>query len=412
MPTANEAPNVAPAWQRAGSARGREGYFRLAQDADGRWWLADPAGAPFFLRGVHGVRDTGIPPDAALPMDAASRLRSWGFNAVGCGRDPSARDDGLPFLASADLARVVPSLSTSGVRLPDVFDPDWPQRAADRAHEICAAQAENPALVGWITDDALDWASPAADRRPSLLQVCLSLEPHYAAYHAAWEFVLASHGGQLGRVARAWNVGLANKEVVRELTRSEAGLATRGFLRDEMRWAREFSRRYFTVATAAIRQADPNHLVFGARYAGRVGAHVLAEGAYPAVDACLLPWPELPAGAAARTQPVLVDQVGWTDPALERIPAGRRAPRLTTFERMLRRGRTAIDRMARHPAVVGYLWRQWQDEAGEQPPFARGLVHANGAEAREHTEVLAAFNARATELHRAAPAGSAGTVPA
>jgi hypothetical protein len=52
--------------------------------------------------------------------------------------------------------------------------------------------------------------------------------------------------------------------------------------------------------------------------------------------------------------------------------------------------------------VVGYVWSQWHDEPGEQPPFARGLVHVNGTEAREHTELLAEFNARADALRRTA----------
>ena len=80
--------------------------------------------------------------------------------------------------------------------------------------------------------------------------------------------------------------------------------------------------------------------------------------------------------------------------------AGAHGGRLTTVERMLQRGRLALDRAARHPAVVGYIWRQWQDEPGEQPPFARGLIHANGVEAREHTELLTGFNARAESLRR------------
>jgi len=39
--------------------------------------------------------------------------------------------------------------------------------------------------------------------RPSLLQICLSLEPSFPAYHAAWEFTLAAHGGELAAMARA-----------------------------------------------------------------------------------------------------------------------------------------------------------------------------------------------------------------
>ena len=88
------------------------------------------------------------------------------------------------------------------------------------------------------------------------------------------------------------------------------------------------------------------------------------------------------------------------------VPGGAGLRRLTTVERMLRRGRKVLERVARHPAVVGYVWRQWLDEPGEQPPFARGLVHHNGTEAREHTELLTAFNLRAETLRRTPAAKS------
>ena len=66
--------------------------------------------------------------------------------------------------------------------------------------------------------------------RPSLLQICLSLEPSFAAYHAAWEFVLALHGGRLDGLARAWGTPMSSKEVVREFTRAEKGFTSRGYL--------------------------------------------------------------------------------------------------------------------------------------------------------------------------------------
>ena len=100
-------------------------------------------------------------------------------------------------------------------------------------------------------------------------------------------------------------------------------------------------------------------------------------------------------------QPVLAGHVSWSTPEFTRGPTAARVLRLTSVEWMLRRGRAALERAARHPAVVGYVWAQWQDEPGEQPPFARGLVHTNGAEAREHTELLAEFNSRAERLRRA-----------
>jgi agarase len=257
-----------------------------------------------------------------------------------------------------------------------------------------------------VTDDTLAWAQRPESGRPSLLQLCLSLEPNFAAYHAAWEFVLALHGGRLESVAKAWNVPVGNKEVVREFTRRENGIATRGYCRDQAQWSREVARRYFAATATAVRLADPNHLVFGCRFRERAAPEVLAECSYPSVDVSMPDWRDLPqAGAGVGQQPLLAGEVSWADAEFLRAPARGSMARLTTVERMLRRGRAALERMARHPAVVGYAWSQWQDGPAEQPPFARGVLHHNGAEAREHTELLAQFNLRADALHRRSQSG-------
>lgn len=393
-------PPAAP-W-RAGTRRGTAGFFGVAQSAAGRWWLIDPAERPFFAKTVHGVRAAGPMADGALPADSAARLRAWGFNATGVGGEAGARDDGLPFLAEVDFCAEGPVIVAPGVRLPDVFDPGWPRLATARALAVCPALAENRELLGWVSDAAAEWGQPGgAETRPTLLQICLSLEPGFAAYHAAWEFVLALHGGRLEAVARAWGVPLPNKETVRERTRTEQGIATRGYARDEARWTRELARRYFTATGTAIRTADPNHLVWGCRFTAKVGAAVLAEAAYPAVDVAMPDWRELPPpGEGEAPAPLCAGEVAWTTPEFLKLPAAARVLRLTSVEWMLRRGRTALERLARHPAVVGYAWSRWEDEPGEQPPFARGLVHPNGTEAREHTELLAPFNARADALRR------------
>ncbi len=412
---------ILPEGFRVGTLRGAEGFIRAGQDQAGRWWLIDADGRPFFARAVHGVRAAAAPVDETVGGRAASagpyapdehtsaRLRRWGFNALGVGGDGQARADGFAFIASVDFCRTSGLIQAPGVRLPDVFDPAWSGRAALRAFEVCAPAVMNRALIGWVADDLPGWAPTLATAsggaRPGLLQICLSLEPNFAAYHAAWEFVLALHGGRSDALTRAWGVAVTNKEVVREWTRAEHGIATRGYGRDDARWSREFARRYFTGTAAAIRKADPNHLVLGCRFGGPVGASVRAECVYPAVDVALLDASEVPALAAGATGPVLAGDFGWVDAGAADAPArGRGGRGLTTVEWMLRRGRAALERMARHPAVVGYVWRQWLDEPGEQPPFARGLVHVNGTEAREHTELLTAFNARAEAVRSGPPA--------
>lgn len=383
--------------------RGTAGYHRVAQDRGERWCWLTPEGAPLFLQGVHGVRAAEGQGDGALATDSAARLRAWGFNVVGVSAGSAGPEDGLPFMASVEFCEAGPVVTAPGVRLPDVFAPEWKRRAHEHAARRCAPLVECRELLGWVTDERTGWAPTTAGGRPTLLQICLSLEPGLAAYHAAWEFVLAAHGGRLESLGRAWNLPLRNREVVRELTRAETGLVTRGYLRDEARWTREFARRYFTTTAAAIRAADPHHLVLGCRFGGAVGPGVLAECAYPAVDVAMPDWRELPpAGPVGPANPVIAGEVTWTTAEFLKLPVAARVLQLTSVEWMLRRGRTALERLARHPAVVGYVWSQWQDEPGEQPPFARGLVHVNGAEAREHTELLAQFNARASRLRAGA----------
>jgi agarase len=395
-----------------GAGRGAAGFFRVAPDAAGRWWLVDPDGARVFLRCVHGMRPAETPADAALSPDTAARLRRWGFNAAGLDARGAGHEDGLPSLAAVDFCTGGPLLAGPGLRLPDVFDAGWGARAAERALTVCAPRAEERALVGWVTDDGLAWGQDGTNGRPTLLQLCLALEPSHGAYHAAWEFVLAPHRGRLDALARSWGVGLPNRETVRELVRAESGLATRGYLRDQARWTRELARRYFTTTAAAVRAADPHHLVLGCRCRGAAGPEVAAEAAYPAVDVGLQDWSTLPPGGGSAKHPVLADDVSWVHEAFFHAPAGKRPRRLTAVERMLQRARGALERLARHPAVVGYAWSQWQDEPGEQPPFGRGLVHTNGAEAREHTELLATFNFRCETLRRSAsPVARSGPNP-
>jgi hypothetical protein len=283
--------------------------------------------------------------------------------------------------------------------LPDVFDSQWAQMAAARAAEVCGPLAGRRDLVGWLADDALGWAQADDSGRPTLLQICLSLEPGFAAFHAAWEFVLALHGGRLEALARAWGQPIANRGVVREMTRADQGLTSRGYLRDHARWTQEYSRRYFASTAAAIREHAPHHLVLGARAAGPVGSAVLAACAWPAVD---VPWLGCDDLASLPSGPVIVGDFNWVGSKFLGPPRTRPGRGLTSVERMLRRGRTAWKRLVTQPGVVGYAWRQWDDGAGEQSPFASGLVHANGIEAREHTELLADLNAGVARLRPAA----------
>ena len=101
------------------------------------------------------------------------------------------------------------------------------------------------------------------------------------------------------------------------------------------------------------------------------------------------------ASFSANGMPVFLNELTWADIAFARTPMKRETRRLTSVERMLAKGRAGLEKVCSHRAVVGYEWARWVDGEDEEPPFARGLVHLNDHEAKEHTELLTDLNARA-----------------
>jgi hypothetical protein len=430
---------------RPDSLRGTPGFFRVGQAREGHWWLVDPLGHAFFSKGVAGVNRSGRI-DGRLPMPgpyasttharhgtdlhgflrgAIQRLRAWHFNTLGAWAEPALSDQGMYYTEVLELGQCGPVIHSAGARLPDVFDPGWREAVELQARERCAPHRGSRELIGYYTDHALAWAQPHAEltvenaggrtapvfpregaepERPSLLQICLSLEPSQRAYHAAWEFVLATRRGDLAVLARDWALELPNKETLRQLTHKDVPLTSAGYLRDQRLFAREFARRYFATSAAAIRAQDPDHLILGCRFLHAPGAVVLAECVYPNVDVvsarpCGEFWEKsAQACHAVRAMPVLLVETSWTGEAFTRAP-GTRDPRgMTTVERMLKKGRAALERVCAQRAVVGYEWAAWADAEDDAPPFGRGLVHLDDREAREHTELLSDLNARAERL--------------
>ena len=106
-----------PAWtSRPGRALVKgKGFFRTAE-VDGRWWLVDPEGKPFFAVGTdhvnyhaHFCEKLGYAPynrnvqakfgsEEAWATNTIERLKAWGFNELPAGHSPSLRHRGLPHI--------------------------------------------------------------------------------------------------------------------------------------------------------------------------------------------------------------------------------------------------------------------------------------------------------------------------
>lgn len=411
-----------------GAWRGAEGRFRIGKTRSGVWWLVSPDGEPGFLRAVAGVNRHGRAGPAPERPSAyglavrtlyggrpaeggsgwaratATRLHSWGVDTVGPWADAELEERGFFVTAHADFIRAaVPTLYGPGLRLPDVFDSRWPEAAEAQAAAVTTPWTDRRSLVGWFTDDGLGWGSSRADGLGAF-QLCLSLEPAFSAYHAAWEFALAAHGGSLDATFRDWGLERARREQVRQLTRAEKPVPGPAFAEDSARFAAELARRYFGITGAALRAADPGRLVLGCRFSSPPPLAVRIAAASGGTDA--LSWHLRPDSAFARQAAAYEDGPAWITGGglghadFHRLPL-RSGTGPTRLERLLRANREGLVAACRSPRTVGIEWAHWADAADESPPFGAGLVHADDHEAHEHTELLSHIHRRVAALHAA-----------
>lgn len=394
-------PSAAPIGIELLSVRGTTGYFRVGQVRTGAWWLFSPDGAPCFPAALAGRR---------LQGPEVPRMRGLGFDTVVVADDGGFALQEIWQVRCACLSDGAPRLRTGGACLPDVFDPGWRGQVAQRAAIRCAPFRDDRRIVAWQSDDTLSWAWASPRGRPTLLQLCLSLEPCFAAYHAAWEFVLALHQGSFDAMVAAWQVDLKNKDALRSWTQEEKGIGSPAYLADHRLWSMQFAQRYFSTVSAILQEAVPNHLRLSPRSeTGGAEPDWLMEVVARACDIHNRPFgPEGPAGDAEGADgPVWIDGFAWTYPWMTgpTIDDAADDSALTRVEKMLAAGRSAFASMRDDPRVVAWTWPDATDGEWAQRDIKPRLVREDGSAAVEHTELLTWLNKRALKerMRRHAP---------
>ncbi|HRE81874.1 MAG TPA: hypothetical protein PLN52_12530 [Opitutaceae bacterium] len=374
------------------SFKGAPGFYRVAQTVGGSWWLLDPQSRPVFAAAL-------MEGDEQEPSEL--QAREWGFCARVRGKErrEEAVSLSIPRVVTLHLSEGGPVIHSGGARLPDVFDPRWRHHAQERAQRGCAPWLEDPDIIGWRSDDSLDWAWSEPERRPTLLQLCLSLEPSHAAYHAAWEFVLALHEGSFERMAAAWQVPLTNKEMLRSWTQEERGIDSPGYQADHRLWSEQFIRRYCASVGTLLRDLVPAHLRFGPLSGKGPEPELLANHVTLAFDVRSVRWvPGATPVAESVDGPVWREGFTWaTEKLYGPEPGPDDLPDATRVERMLRRGRMEFARLVQDRSTIGWTWAPSDEPLLAKAPFSSRLLRSDGTPAYEHTDQLTHLNVRAAE---------------
>ena len=364
------------------------GFFRTAKDADGRWHFVDPLGKPFFLAGVGSASPRGdynaklgyapygrtvarkYPSVSDWSTNTLARLTSWGFNMVSS-PEKTLLHRGLPhatilsigtMMSSCGDYEILPCDGGPCTAFPNVFSPKFEAYCRYVARRQCAPNKDDPWLIGYYIDNELSWWG---DMRK------FSTPPARGLFDACAKKP-AGHSARVALEAFLKERGIASPEAAPvEVTRE---------------FIRLIARRYFEITTRAIREADPNHLVLGCRFAGlrssdpvvweECGRYcdVVSANVYPMVDldrgvalnglhAKARPIADIIAERAAMAgKPVIVTE--WSFTALDSgLPcthgAGQRF--FTQRERAAAAGVFARTLYAL-PCCAGYVFFKWSDQ--------------------------------------------------
>ncbi len=423
-------------------------FYRTTRDPDGRWWFVDPKGGKFFLSGIGVVSHEGFynaslgyapyartveskyPTLEDWATNTLSRIHAWGFNFLS---SPSAilLRRGLPhahvvnigqnFACYGDDFDLLPCDGGPCSGFPNVFHPLFPDYCRFRAREVCSADRDDPWTLGWYIDNELSWwgdkrkfKTPPAS---GLFDAAAKKAPGHPAREALEAFLTE------------WKKSHRVTESQRGFQPTDQDTNFRGSVplcdldsvpvEVKREFVRLCARKYFEETTRAIREAAPNHLVLGCRFAGFGSADpvvweecgrfcdAVSVNSYPMVD---LDRGVAVSGFASHDRPIadilrerarLADKpvimTEWGFSALDSgLPCTHGAGQRFFTQRERAEATSIFARtMWAMPEVGGYIYFMWCDEpaVGKNGPKSEntnyGLVNENDEPYEEQVAALA-----------------------
>ncbi len=428
-----------PAYPSSGAHAGRAtGFFHVEPKGSG-WSIIDPAGAPFYAVGTDHVNwNAGFSEklgysdyhracvarygtEAKWAASATARLKSWGFNTLGAGCQPSTFHRGLAhtiFLTlNQDFAvnsAIVPRTTWTGFA--DVFDPQFAVWCARQARRLCAPNRRDPWLLGYFLDNELEWFGKMSSAT-GIAETAIALPADRPAKQA-YVAMLRKRYPAIDALNRAWGTDFADWDAVSALSTSPA-TSTAAAAADRRAFVDLAADRYFSIAAAAIRAEDPNHMVLGCRFAATAPPDVLGVAGrycdivsvnfYGQVDLRRLISTDMPGKMreyyAEARRPLMMTE--WSFPALDAgLPSEHGAGQRVATQRDKASAYSVYQQaLFSLPFMVGSDYFMWADEAatGVSASFPEdsnyGLVDKNDRPWPELTATAARVNPLAPALH-------------
>jgi hypothetical protein len=288
------------------------GFFRVEQ-VDGRWWFVDPEGHLFLSTGINGTPGGGAGfggNNAGTTVDRTNRrLDSWGMTTGGQGRP------GTAFLRWP--------LGPTFLGLPDVYSAKFAEDIDAAANTQCSPRRNDPLLIGYFVGNEPPW-----NGRESELCGLILGGPDSATKAKLKDF----------------------------LAESDTPVRRREFIL-------ACFERYLDIICGAVRKYDPNHLLLGIRFGGKMSDEALIMAKI--FDVCSInvyeyePTKQIIRAARLSGRPILIGEyhIG--------VPADGLAAGLVQAKDQRERGnayRYYVEQAASLEWFLGAYWFQWRDE--------------------------------------------------
>jgi agarase len=167
-------------------------------------------------------------------------------------------------LGTAYARRDAITKPTTWTGFPNVFSPDFKRYCEKECERVCVPLRDDPWFVGYFIDNELEW-HPWTGKGP-FGDAFAKAEGH-SAKTALVEFLAGKHSSPASFNA-AWGMAISDFKELARMT--ELPSASTDAAKDDVReFVRLAAEKYFSIAVAAIRKHDPNHMIMGCRFAGQ-----------------------------------------------------------------------------------------------------------------------------------------------
>lgn len=399
-------------------------YFRLAKRG-GAWWFITPDGHHFVSKGVTDVNWIGAGfvggpfhdllvakygTEEAWAAASQERALDWGFNTIGPWSSASMAQRMTHAVIILDVG------GAGGPRHPkavvtDYWDPAFAEHAAAMAAQRAAPHAEDRNLIGYFLDNEIVWGADHFLTKRTLVQLYLAFSEGAPGRAEAIRFLrdaagtVAAFNETWGTELRDWDgLSALNPGLLRPKT-DAAHAVTEAFMLAVF-------DQYANTAIAALRAADPNHLILGCRFHNYPG-DALFEAAAKHFDVISMafyearpPVQELDAISQLVDKPALIEE--WTFKSDESgivNPHGFYGPVVPTDAARGLAYDNYVETFMRRPYAVGYHWYKWMDNP--VLPDKRysgdncGLLNANDEPYTAFVEHAREVNRRVEHWHAA-----------